>query len=144
MAFPLAVVALILIVTALRGSQADLGKALLADGPGYLKWAGAFVLIGLLGYLPGFQTPSRLLLTLVILAIALSNQGAIANLAAVFTAPPAPSTVQPSASLAQPLGPAPVQLTAAGSGTGQGGAASDISTGLQIGNLAGSLFGGLF
>lgn len=155
MAFPLAVVALILIVSALRGSQADLATALLQDGPGYLKWAGAFVLIGILGYVPGFETPSRLLLALVILAIALANQGVIANLAAAFTSPPAPSEVKPSTSLAQPLGPAPVQLTGAGTGAAAGagsGGVSGAASGAQLGGAlggpygaaAGAILGGIF
>lgn len=133
MAFPLAIVAFLLIVVGIRGTYTDFFSALKADMPGYLKWAAAFVLIGLVGYIPGLEKPSRLLLALVILAIVLSNKGVIANLAQTLSSPPAPSQA-PASVFSAPLGPAPVTLTTA-SGTGSTGTATVGSASQGIGGL---------
>lgn len=131
MALGLAFVALLLLVVAVRGTQAQLFGQLASDLPGFAKWLGALLLIGLIGYIPGMETISNGLLALVfvVLVLAPSNRNAFANFAAAFKAPPAPTTAPPAAT--QPLGQyLPIQLFGS-SGSAQG------TTGAITGAVAG-------
>lgn len=70
----LVVVGLMLVVTALRGTTADFGSRLSQDvSGGFLKWVAAIIVVGMLGYVPGLQTPSRYLLGLIVIAILISQ-----------------------------------------------------------------------
>lgn len=99
MAFGFLLIALVLIVTAFLNTQGLLGSQLASDGPGYLKWAAAIIAIGLIGYIPGFSTASKLFLALVLLVILISNKGVFSNLQSAIEnpqsglTPPTPPTV---------------------------------------------------
>lgn len=69
----------ILIVSALRNTQSQLGAALSQDGPGYLVWAAAIFAIGAIGFIPGLKSPSRALMALVLTVIILKNYQGIIN-----------------------------------------------------------------
>lgn len=121
MPLALAFIAIILLVAAVRGTQAALFAQLASDLPGYAVWLGAIILIGLIGFIPDMDKPSKALLALVILVQLLVNKGVFANLAAAFKSPPA-ATAAPSATATAPLNePLPVQLniTAGSSGSAQ-------------------------
>lgn len=70
------VIGAVLLTSTIRGSQNELFQLLAADVPDVVEQVGAIVLIGMLGYLPGMQTPSRALLALVIIVVLLDEQGA--------------------------------------------------------------------
>ena len=64
----------------LIGAGTLLGQEMFTNSDPYYKWAGAFIIIGLLGYVPEMRPVAVAMLVLVILAVALSKQGAVANL----------------------------------------------------------------
>ena len=141
MPFVLVLVGLLLIVTAIRGTQSNLWNLLYGDitgagtsGKGFLVWLAAILAIGFLGYYKPLQMPSRLLLGLVILGIFISNQGVLTKMAGAFTSP-LPQPVTPtSANMSQPLPQAiPVAVTQAG---GKGGGGPLGEAGEVIGTLA--------
>lgn len=117
MALGVAFVALLLLIVAVRGTQAQLFGQLTSDLPGFAKWLGALLLIGLIGYVPGLETVSNGLLALVFIVLVLvpSNRSAFQNFANAFKAPPAPTTPPP----AQPLGQYfPVSVLGGGASSG--------------------------
>ena len=66
------------IVVALRGTYTQLGQQLQQDLTGsgnFLVWIAALAIVGFAGYIKGFETPSRALLGLIILAMFLANNG---------------------------------------------------------------------
>lgn len=69
----LILIAVVLIVAALRDTQGDLFAALKDDVPAFATWAAAIVALGALGFIPGFKTVSRGLLALVIVVIVINN-----------------------------------------------------------------------
>lgn len=112
---PIAILILgaILVITAFNNSFGTLATALETDIPGYFVWAAAIAAICAIGYIPGFRTPSRYLLALVLLVILLANYqqifagftgfassgatttagtGGAANPTAAYTANPATTT----------------------------------------------------
>lgn len=112
-----------LIVSALRGTEKQLGALVIGDiQGGFLKWLAAIFIIGLLGYVPRAEVPSRFLLALVLLVLFLANgtgffaafQQQTSNVVKVD----APATVQITA-------PPTVNVTI---GTGGGGIAGAISS----------------
>lgn len=146
MALAFALIAIVLLDVAFRNTQGALSSQLSQDGPGYAIWAVAIVFVGLLSYLPDFQTPGHLLLVLVIVAIVIANKGAFANIQSTFTG--SPQSVQVTAN--QPVTGTPqvdVALTAGGSsagGSSAGGVAGTaLSLGSDISTLTGGFFGGL-
>lgn len=104
------VIGIILIVAAIRNSQAALFTALGQDVPAYVVWAAAIVAVGAVGWIPGLRPVSRGLLALVILVIILRNyQGILAgfqNAAAPSAATNAPAATNGSstAGAVQPNG----------------------------------------
>jgi predicted lipid-binding transport protein (Tim44 family) len=164
MPFAVVIVAVILIVVAFNDTGGDLAKALESDIPGFFVWAFAIAAIAALGYIPGFKTPSRWLLGLVLLVIFIVNGAAIiaafksfassgagstasgaaaapANPTAAFTANPATTAEPTAAQIAGSSG------GAAGSGTAIASAASTLAANpfnpsAYLG-LAESGFGGL-
>ena len=117
MPFVLLIVGAILVVAAFNNSHGDLGKALQSDLPGFFKWGAAIAAILGLGFVPGFKTPSRWLLALVLLVIVLKNYSAIfAGLTSFAKTGPAATNAGPdvptpsaafSASAGQSTTPAP-------------------------------------
>lgn len=77
MPFAILIIGVLLIVVAFNNSFGQLATELEADIPGYFKWAAAIAAILALGYIPGFRTPSRYLLALVMLVILLANYAQI-------------------------------------------------------------------
>lgn len=64
----------------LSGAGALLSQEMFTNSDPFYKWAGAIIIIGLIGYVPGMRSISTAFLILVILSIALSKSGAVANL----------------------------------------------------------------
>lgn len=127
----LAIIGLGILVSAIRNTQSELFTLVGQDAPGFMPWLGAIILIGMVGYVKGFEGASRALLLLVVLAIVLANQGAFANLAAAIEHPPAAA---PAPAPGPPLvGPAPLQI--------QGGSSASGSS--SFSGIAGSLVGPL-
>lgn len=69
----------ILIIVAFQGTHTQLAAELEKDIPGFFKWLIAIVIVLGLGYIPGFERPSRWLLGLVALVIVLTQYQAIIN-----------------------------------------------------------------
>jgi len=138
---PLALFAIgtVLIVSALRGTEKQLGVLVVGDlQGGFLKWLAAIFIIGLLGYIPRAELPSRVLLALVLIVIFLANGGLIQQFSEQVT------NIQPVAS------PAPIQITqnptvnVGGTGntkSGSGGILGDIGSGLGVVKTIGGFFG---
>ena len=91
---PLLLLALgaLLLIVAVRNTQAGLASALADDVPGFLKWAAAIVALGALGFVPGLEKPSRYLLALVFLVIVLKNYQQIVGSIGKSNQPVAAST----------------------------------------------------
>ena len=73
----------IVLVTAIKGNQADLLKQVKKDFTGsgnFLVWILAIVLIGAIGYIPQFRAPSKLIIALVLIVFLVANKGIFANL----------------------------------------------------------------
>lgn len=66
-------IGIILIVAAVRNSQAALFTALEADVPKFVIWAAAILAVGAIGAIPGLKPVSRWLLALVIVVIIVNN-----------------------------------------------------------------------
>lgn len=94
---------LIMLASALQGTEHELAKQLQTDmvgTNGYLPWIGAIMAIGAIGYIPGMKTPSRTLLALLATVVIVRNGGVWANaqtaLQGVSSAGPAPSIAPPA------------------------------------------------
>lgn len=73
-------IGIILVVAAIRNSQASLFSALATDVPQFVVWAAALLALGMIGFIPGLKPVSRGLLALVIVVIVLRNyQGILAG-----------------------------------------------------------------
>lgn len=77
MPFAILLIGALLVVVAFNNSMTALATELEADVPPYFKWAAAIAAIVGIGYIPGFRTPSRYLLALVLLVILVANKSAI-------------------------------------------------------------------
>ena len=67
------IIAVILIVAAVRNSQGALFSAIGQDAPAFLVWAAAILAIGLIGFIPGLKPVSRALLALIIVVLFVNN-----------------------------------------------------------------------
>lgn len=114
------IIGLAIAVTAFRGTYGQFGTLVAKDFTGsnsFLVWIGAIIAIGLLGYIPGLEKPSRLMIALLLLVVFLKNGGVFDKFKqAVSTAQPA--AAQPT--VAKVSGPAPVQVQISGGGSGGG------------------------
>lgn len=105
-------------ITAFRDTYGQLGKLVANDFTGsnsFLIWIGAFIAIGLIGFIPGLEKPSRLMIALVLVVMFLKNGGVFQKFKDAVSNPqstPAQATA-PTVS-----GPAPVQLQISGGGSG--------------------------
>jgi hypothetical protein len=140
MPFAILLIGALLVVVAFNNSMSALATELESDVPPYFKWAAAIAAIIGIGYIPGFRTPSRYLLALVLLVILLTNNSQIiAGLKAFFTSSGAASgvgagTASPATAYAtNPTTTSPPTSTQIAGGAG--------STGSNI--LGGSVMGGL-
>jgi hypothetical protein len=73
MAFVILLVGVILVVVAINNTHGQFASTLESDLPGFFKWAIAIAAVLGLGFIPGFQKPSRWLLALVLVVIVLKN-----------------------------------------------------------------------
>jgi hypothetical protein len=99
MPFVLLLVAMLLIVPAVRGTVKQLGAALSQDVPAFGTWFMAMVAVGLLGVVPGLRGPSRMLVVLVLLVLFLTRYQAVVagfkgalKTASISPAPATPAT----------------------------------------------------
>jgi type III secretory pathway component EscV len=170
MPFVVLLIGALLIVTAFNNSFGTLATQLEGDIPGFFKWAAAIAAILGLGYIPGFRTPSRYLLALVLMVILLANYSQIiagfqsfltsggtasggagqANPSAAYTANPAttttPTTTQISGGAGTTTSATTSATTTAASATqtltaAQALAANPLNPNAYVGLAAG--FGGL-
>lgn len=122
------IVGVILIVAAIRNSQAALFAALAVDVPGFVLWAAAIVAVGAIGFIPGIKPVSRGLLALVLLVIILNNYKAIlAGLASASVPGTAAATAAAASTSTASSGAAP-SSTATPSAASISSAASSAST----------------
>jgi flagellar biosynthesis component FlhA len=113
MAALLILIGAVLLVSAVRNTEGDLGNALVQDVPGFLKWALAIVAVGALGWVPGMRTISRWLLALVLLVIVLKNYTKLFQGFTSLETPPAPSQAAASPASAYVANPAAPNITQA-------------------------------
>lgn len=73
----LALVAIVLIVAAVRDTQGDLFAAIREDIPAFGTWGGALLAVGALGFVPGIKPVARALLVLVLVVLFVNNYTAI-------------------------------------------------------------------
>jgi phage-related protein len=119
MPFLLVLIGAVLLIAAVRNTEGDLGNALVADVPGFLKWALAIVAVGALGWVPGMRTISRWLLALVLVVLVLTNYQKIFAGFLALKNPPPPSQAAASPAAAYVANPAQPAITQADiSGTG--------------------------
>jgi hypothetical protein len=140
MIFGIIIVGAVLIATALKNTQHELGQQLgmdLLGKDGFIAWAGAVLGLGAIGYLPGMQQTSRELLLLVAVVIVVRNGGLFSNVQQAL--------LQASASGPAPSIPAPAS-SAAGVAGGSGGSSGGSSGGGSnvagtVGSIAGAAIG---
>lgn len=153
MPLALIIVGAVMIVSAVRGTTAQLGAQLKQDFSGnssFLKWAAAILFIGIVGYYAPAKKFSYAFLALILIGMILSNRGIFAQLqsalANIKPATPAPSTTaglnQPGASFASaqasPFGSLP--STVSGSPFGNlAGAINSFGTADLFSNVMGAL-----
>lgn len=73
MVFVVLVIGLVLVVAAVRNSQASLFSALMSDVPAFAVWAAAIFALSAIGFVPDLKPVSRGLLVLVLVVIVLTN-----------------------------------------------------------------------
>lgn len=64
----------------LQGAGSLLQQEVFTGNNPFYKWAGALIIIGLIGYIPELRQFAVAMLVLVILSIALAHNGAVVNL----------------------------------------------------------------
>lgn len=134
-------IGLILISSALKNTQHELGEQVQRDllGPqGFIGWALAIIAIGLIGYVPGLQKTSRYLLILLATVCIVRNGGLWAN---VQTAVEGASTAGPAPSVPSQTVPNPPQAAANSNSSSSGSSGASTALGV-LGTVAkiGSLF----
>lgn len=124
MPLALLIIGAIVLLVAIRGTHAELGKLLVDDftgtgGTGFFVWLGAIGFVAALGFVPALKTPSRILLAIIIFGLIMSNQGAISKIGEAFKNPPAAEPAKPAAESKLP-GAIPVEVVSAAGGKGGG------------------------
>lgn len=131
----LIMLAIILAVAAFRNTASELFTAVSTDVGAFGKWLLAIFAIGLLGYIPKFQIPARLLLALVlIVAFAANYQAILDNYQSAFSNIP---NVKPKDPAARLTGGIPVDIN-----TGTSSTNTSTASKLPIIGQALGLFGG--
>lgn len=107
----------LIIVTAYQGTYKDFGNQLVQDFSGsgsFIYWVAAVAIVGMLGYVKVFKTPSRLFLVLIIIAFFLSDKGNVfGKLATAF------KNIQPDQNrITEPAAPGNPTINIAGAGSG--------------------------
>jgi len=99
---PLALIAsgLILIITGVQNTYAQMGAQIQMDGAAFLKWLVAIMAVGALGYVNELRQFSHWFLALILIAMVLSNKGFFNKFTAAInagpTAPNAPASAPSS------------------------------------------------
>lgn len=132
-------IGLLLIVSAVKNTQHELGQQLQTDmlgQDGFMAWAGAILAIGAIGYVPGLRLTSRYLLALLAVVLIVRN-GAV--FAAAQTAITNASTAGPAPAI--PTKPISLSGGSGGSsggsgGSGSGSASSGSSGGIDTASIA--------
>ena len=134
MIFGILVIGLVLIASALKNTQHELGAQIATDvlgTDGFVAWAGAIMGIGAVGYIPGFKGPSRALLGLLLVVLVVRNGGLFSQLEAGIQgaeqAGPAPSIPTPSIA---------ADLSGGGSSSSSGSSGSDYEQYAEIAAIA--------
>lgn len=100
MPFALVLIGLVLIVTGSKDTYRELGAELVSDFTGdnnFTYWIASVGAVGSLGYVPQLRTFSRLFMTLIILAMLISNRGFFAKLSEALNSGPVSTTPTPRA-----------------------------------------------
>jgi hypothetical protein len=145
MPFLIILVGITLALVAYNNTQDQLASSLEQDLPGFLKWGAAVVAIVGLGYIPGFNRFSRLLLGLVILVIVLKNYSAILQSFEGLSSTAAGQAQQavsatpttPEAAYAAAIDPSAGFAASASGGFGSGLPIADLTNSLFPGSVAG-------
>lgn len=94
----LVIIGLLMIVTGVKGTQAEFGAQVIGDftGPGnFIYWLASLGAVGALGYVPAFRKFSIAFMTLIIVAMLIANKGFFAQLqTALQTGPVSPATAK--------------------------------------------------
>jgi hypothetical protein len=136
---------IVAVVTAINGSFKQFVTQLESDLTGqFFNWLLAVFAVGLIGYIPGWEKPSRLFLALIIIALIFSNQGVIAKLQQAIGQGAKPNSGTPLASIdtAPAIGSTqPGSSVSGGSSTGTGsiGGISQLQSGGLIPQVAATL-----
>lgn len=126
MAFLAILLAVVLIVTAIRDTQGTLFGALATDVPAFATWAAAIFALAAIGFIPGLKPVSRGLLALVILVIVLKNYNNILSSFEGFA-----------------KGPSTSSGSSSGGSSSSGNLLSDVSHGISfLGSASDFLAGG--
>lgn len=124
MIFGLILLGLLLMDTAIKGTQHELGQQLQSDligANGFIVWIFAILAIGAIGYIPGLKTASNYLLALLLTVVVIRNGGVFQQFQ---TALQQASQSGPAPSIA----PKPTSLDSSGSSS-SGGSSSSSSSG---------------
>lgn len=90
-------IGVVVIVAAVRNSQAALGAALLVDVPAFVTWAAAIFAVGAIGWIPHLKPVSRALLALLLTVLVVRNyQAILAGFERAWQSPPAPAAAPAS------------------------------------------------
>lgn len=73
MAFLALLIAVVLIVAAIRNTHSQLLSALQQDVPGFVVWGAAIFGVAVIGFIPGLKPVSRGLLALIVVVLVLTN-----------------------------------------------------------------------
>src|SRR5262245_15477610 len=76
MALFIGILAVAIILTAINNTYGALGAQLKSDFTGsgsFIYWLGALLIIAVVGYIPGFRSPVKALLVLIVLVFVLKN-----------------------------------------------------------------------
>ncbi len=133
MVIALLIVGILLTTAGIRGTEGKLATQFASDmtgTDGFIVWLGALVLIGLVGFIPGLQRPSRYLIALVVLVIVLRNGGVFQNFVTAIAQVDA-------------TGPVPSQVASAPAAANSNTAANAISTASSAASGVGGLIGGI-
>lgn len=82
MPYVVALIGVLLVVTALRGTTGEFLELLRGDVSGFLWFILALIILGAIGaYIPAWQKVSGAMIFLIVVAFMISNRGGIAQLA---------------------------------------------------------------
>jgi hypothetical protein len=138
MALAILLIGVLLISTGIKGTERQLGAQLQQDltgTNGFLTWFFAIFIIGVAGYVPYFQKPSRYLIALIFVVLVLSNSSGFAALfkeiiAAEQAGPVASITPNVSTANAGSAAPGQAAASQAGASAGTAVASAAVSGGI--------------